>query len=587
MVDASGSTTYCYDRRGNVTRKVQVAGSESTTDYTYTLADRLASITYPSGSLVQYGRDALGRVRSVIHTRTDLSAGAPQTATLVSSVSYLPYGPVNVITYGSGRTLTKRYDLDYAIDSVASNPVGGVSIDFTVNALGNIVGETPTIGGTTPERTYGYDALNRLTDVRDANNALIEQFTYDATGNRLTKKVGAAAAVTYAYPSSSHRLTGVGATARTYDAMGNTTAIGAQTLSYDARGRLSGVPAAGVTYAYNGRGERVAKNAEQFVYDNGGQLLSQGYEYLECVEGAGTESHQDKVSAASHAGERKALAASGVTANEIIEPINPCGAGYEAVVHRVFRNYIWIDNLLVGVFDQPDGAIAKLNYVETDHLGTPRTVVDPSQNAAIWQWNIATTAFGDHAPTGTFSFSMRYPGQYFDAESGLNYNMARDYEAATGRYVESDPLGLKGGLSTYGYVAGKPLIAVDPEGLAIWVCGRAAFGGWLGNHAYIWDDKKKRCCGMNHGHDPLASCNEKGPPTDSCVMIENSDGKEDGIFNCCQKTANGGTWPIRDCHDAANDCITKAGLNNPGAPGGRLGRCDSCWSKPGGNWWNN
>lgn len=66
---------------------------------------------------------------------------------------------------------------------------------------------------------------------------------------------------------------------------------------------------------------------------------------------------------------------------------------------------------------------------------------------------------------GTFSFNLRFPGQYYDSETGLAYNGARDYDAATGKYVESDPIGLKGGVSTYAYVDGSPTSNTDPWGL--------------------------------------------------------------------------------------------------------------------------
>ncbi|WP_146475474.1 RHS repeat domain-containing protein, partial [Vulcaniibacterium thermophilum] len=70
-----------------------------------------------------------------------------------------------------------------------------------------------------------------------------------------------------------------------------------------------------------------------------------------------------------------------------------------------------------------------------------------------------------------FVFDMRFPGQRYDSASGLNYNYFRDYEPATGRYIESDPVGLTASLSTYSYLDGMPVIAIDPLGLG-WAARR-------------------------------------------------------------------------------------------------------------------
>ncbi len=88
----------------------------------------------------------------------------------------------------------------------------------------------------------------------------------------------------------------------------------------------------------------------------------------------------------------------------------------------------------------------------------------------MWRWisdPFGTTAANDD-PDGdgtTFTLNLRFPGQYFDTETGLHYNYFRYYDPATGRYVTSDPIGLEVGLNTYGYVGGNPVGLVDPKGL--------------------------------------------------------------------------------------------------------------------------
>jgi len=107
--------------------------------------------------------------------------------------------------------------------------------------------------------------------------------------------------------------------------------------------------------------------------------------------------------------------------------------------------------------------------VHPEHLNTPRLVAD-SAGAAVWRWDQAEP-FGVNVPDenpsglGAFEFPLRFPGQYADKETGLHYNYFRDYDPAVGRYVESDPIGLRGGLNTFAYVSLSPLMAIDTSGL--------------------------------------------------------------------------------------------------------------------------
>lgn len=118
----------------------------------------------------------------------------------------------------------------------------------------------------------------------------------------------------------------------------------------------------------------------------------------------------------------------------------------------------------------PPPPSVSLYYLYADHLNTPRVATD-SSNKVVWRWD--SDAFGTSAANEDpdedgvkFTYNPRFPGQYFDKETGLHYNYFRDYEPGSGRYIESDPIGLNGGLNLYGYVDGNPLSFTDPWGLA-------------------------------------------------------------------------------------------------------------------------
>ncbi len=121
--------------------------------------------------------------------------------------------------------------------------------------------------------------------------------------------------------------------------------------------------------------------------------------------------------------------------------------------------------------------VPKMYFVHTDHLNTPRLIASDT-GQAVWQWN-NDDPYGNNAPNenpagaGQFTCNLRLPGQYFDSETNNNYNYFRDYDPLTGRYVQSDPIGLAGGINTYNYSEAAPLQKTDPLGLDTFMCTKS------------------------------------------------------------------------------------------------------------------
>ncbi|AZR23794.1 RHS repeat protein [Xanthomonas vasicola] len=441
MQDGGGVTQYCYNRFGDLVRKVQTSnGTALVLRYAYTIGGQLQRMTYPDGAVVDYVRNAQGQTTQVGVTQ---AGGSRQV--LLGNATYYPFGPAAGWTYGNGRTLARQYDLDYRPQAIQDTRPGGLDVGFGFDPAGNLTALTPA-GNTTPEISLGYDTLGRLTGLKDGSTGtLIDGYSYDATGNRLSAKVGTATQ-TYTYPTDSHRLSAVAGVARTYDATGNTTAIGgtARQYTYDTTGRMTQARRAGavtMNYRYNGKGEQVRRflgtTNTYTLYDEAGHWLGD-------YDSNGAPKQQA----------------------------------------------IWLDDLPVGLLANAN----KLHYIEPDHLGSPRVVIDPTRDVPVWTWSLKGEAFGNTAPNqdpdgdgAALVLDMRFPGQRFDAASGLNQNYFRDYEATTGRYGQSDPLGLQGGISTHGYALGSPLSLTDPLGLAPnpacaagWIAACSVVGGGVG-----------------------------------------------------------------------------------------------------------
>ena len=164
------------------------------------------------------------------------------------------------------------------------------------------------------------------------------------------------------------------------------------------------------------------------------------------------------------------------------------------------RDHVYLDALPLALIDvpvNPATQATKAYAIHTDHLDPPMRLTDTTGTAV---WALDSTPFDAiHGAFGlpnedvdlngiSITYNARFPGQYFDAETGLNYNYFRDYDPSIGRYIESDPIGLEGGLNTYGYALQNPVKLTDPRGLATAMCTAPlhALTDKLGSEASEW-----------------------------------------------------------------------------------------------------
>jgi RHS repeat-associated protein len=427
MIDGAGTTTFEYDAFGNLVEESKtIGGNTYVTAYAYDEADLVTSMTYPSGRTVTYARNVLGQITAVE------SAYGGSSAMLASGAAYEPFGPLKELSFGNGHTLVRTFDQQYRTTAQTTGTVQDLA--FALDPAGNIDTISDAVD-VSLSQGFGQDALHRVTT--DAGSYGTKGYSYDSVGNRLTRTHGATTQ-TLTYNVSSNRLTTHNGQTVSLDAAGNTLSDPAENLSfsYGADNRVVESYVGGglrATYAYDGRGRRVAKS------ETTGAQRTTVYHY----------------------GSRGEL---------IGETVYSSAGGKVAE-----REFLWLDSLPLAQSDRTfsGGTVTSnsLVYLHADQLSTPRLATNGS-GAVVWRWD--SDAFGVGAAhedpdgdTNLVNVPLRFPGQYFDEETGLHYNYFRDYNPKKGRYTQYDPIGLRGGLNTYSYVVNNPLVHVDPFGLEI------------------------------------------------------------------------------------------------------------------------
>jgi YD repeat-containing protein len=267
--DSVSSIAYTYSAHGRVTSETRVIGTAThVTIYRYDNAGHMSGLTYPSGRSVDYVRDSMGRI-SQITTSKD-SVVQP----LVTQVTYQPFGPAQLLTYGNGQQFRRTFDLD---GRIASFTLGSQTQAISYDAASRITSIADQASQATGN-TYGYDLLDRLTNYVSPTVGV--SYSYDAVGNR-TQKSQNSSVTSYSYGATSNRLTQAGQQIITTDANGSITNNTRAQFAYDARGRMiSATTAIGlVQYKVNALGQRVQKitptESTVFHYDSGGKLIAE------------------------------------------------------------------------------------------------------------------------------------------------------------------------------------------------------------------------------------------------------------------------------------------------------------------------
>jgi len=349
-------------------------------------------------------------------------------------------GTPSAITHGNNIITNINYNANGLIKTIATNGSNSaqplaVQLSYQHDAENNI----RTITSEQGNHTFYYDRLNRLTGAQYpplsgvTNNdgeerPLEENFEYDY-GHNLSKDDGN----DWVFDKN-HRITEKGDLRYHYDPDGNLTSkttlglVPIESHSYDTDGRRIGFQKDNTTanYQYDPLGRRISKTVE--VSEGTATHTTQTW-YLW---------HNEKLLAEYHSN----------------------GA--------MQKRYAYLPGRYLP--EQMEDANG-IYTIHGDHLETPRAMTDASGNVV---WKMHNTAFGDawieddlDEDGNAITLNIRFPGQYFDLETEMHYNYFRDYAPGLGRYVQSDPIGLAGGINIYGYAGGSPLLYFDPYGLEV------------------------------------------------------------------------------------------------------------------------
>jgi RHS repeat-associated protein len=492
MTDPSGSTAYAYERRGLLRNEDRMIGTwSSATPYAYDANGNRTRM----GTLY-YTYDAADRPSSV--TRRDCPTC--QALPIVTSASYLPFGPETQIVFGNGTQQTKSYDSRYRItENKLTGPGAATIADYTYvpDAAGNITSIHDVTDGSF-DRSFGYDDLNRLTT---ANTGIAlwgtGSYAYDCMGNIVSTTVGDYNAM-FTFAGTTSRL--VSATQGGTSSAVDSDAVGNEVNGFYSSGVELEAGAGRITWSRRYSCRNLLKEVVgPPVTRTGVRCPPNCYtpappHYAYAYDGRGVRVHVDGEAAIDY----------------VYTPELHLRLMHDAADTKEFA---WFNGHPVAQISQ-QSLVTRFTF--TDHLGTPLLQTDSAAQVA---WRAEYEPYGRlyqlRAGSSEEEQPLRLPGQEIAAHNAVgsdeHYNIFRWYRAGWGRYTQPDPMGLVGGPNLFAYALGNPVRVADPYGLiAEILCKNVGTGGHKIPGAYH--------CRV---HVSCDKCNAGGfPPMDSTMGME-------------------------------------------------------------------
>jgi RHS repeat-associated protein len=510
-------TRYGYNLNGKLAWTADA--KSNVVAYAYDAYDRLTNITYPDATFEGFLFDPNG---NIVSQRSRAGLWVTNVYDSANKLVQRVRPDASVVTYqydlagrqlvmsDSGGTASSVYDILNRV-TVVTNTFGK-RLAYEYDRANNRTRLIDPEGVTTD---YGYDSLNRVTNIVYAGSNLVASFTYDALSRQVQTDFGNGIRGTQAYdwanlPTNlTYLVTNSGTIltrqAHTYDNVGNRLSIqgtggvypGLHAYSYDPRYQITAAsyppayPFPNSTYAYDAMGNRTTVNegsSTGYSINNlnqyttvGAQTLSHNANASLTAEGtaAYTYDNDDRMLTASRSGNSASYA------------YDPWGVRAQKTVNGVARNFLYDLSgpipILLGEYDGSGNPLVKYVFnavtpvamvagasvysCHCDYLSRPILMTDRT-GALVWQANYA--AFGQAAlvATNTADINLRAAGQYEDTETGLFYNMSRYYNPRIGRYQSFDPameassplFAQVQGANAYAYVGNNAVNAADPNG---------------------------------------------------------------------------------------------------------------------------